>query len=416
MSSGGRNRVDCSNIQFFKVTQNTVRIGIAGIGGYGRTLLELLLAEQHAGVAEVAAAVVVDPSGDGEHLAFLKSHAPGCRIYRSWEELLAAGEELDLMVLPVGIPFHADLTLAALAAGWNVLVEKPLAGSVSEGLRIAEAEERAGKFVAVGYQDMYGGTVREIKQVIRAGRIGSLRRIKAFAIWGRAVEYYQRNSWAGKLTLHGAPVFDSPFNNGLAHFVNMGLFLAGPDSENPATPVAAQAALFRGHRIDSCDTATIHWQTDAGVAVEVCFAHLGSTQIGPELLIEGSAGSIVLKIDHCWELLPDGQAPTRYPVASTGELRKAAIRTVVNKAGGGDVPVFTPRQSLAQVRATALAHAATVILDLPTAAITTRGTLDESGNSSHWIEVLNLEKNLRAAFEESRLLTLQDFEAPPPCV
>ncbi len=287
---------------------------------------------------------------------------------------------------------------------------------MTEGLKIAEAAERAGKFVAVGYQDMYGGAVRDIKQTIRAGAIGTLRRIKAFAIWGRTAEYYQRNSWAGKLTLHGTPVFDSPFNNGLAHYVNMGIFLAGTESDHPATPVSAEAALFRGHKIESCDTATIHWQTDAGVAVEVYFSHLGSSQIGPELVIEGSTGSIELKIDDCWDLRADGKVPIHHPAVSTPELRRATIRAVVSKARGADEPVFTPRQALAQVRATAMAHATTVIREFPSAAITTRDRADESGNPSHWIEVLDLENHLRAAFEESRLLTIEDFEALSLCV
>jgi len=389
------------------------RVGIVGIGGYGRVLLENLLEEKHAGTAEIAAAVVVDPAADAAHLAFLKEQAPQARIYPDLQSLCAAGEELDLMMLPVGIPYHAELTLAALEAGWNVMVEKPLAGSVEAAMRIVEAAERSSNFVAVGYQDMYGQTAHEIKHAILSGAIGTPQSIKSFAIWGRPLGYYQRNSWAGKLSHHGTAVFDSPFNNALAHYVNMALFLAGANADDPAGSVSAEAALFRGHEIESCDTASIRWQTDSGVEVGAWFSHLSSLQLHPEMRILGSAGGIFWKMDDFWELRRDGHETLRHPAGLSSEFRKAALRRIIEKARGADVPVFTAAQAMAQVRATALAHAATKIQQLPAAAIHKHATEDAHGNSSHWVEVPALGKSLREAFENNRLLTLEDFKTLP---
>ncbi len=389
------------------------RVGIVGIGGYGRVLLENLLEGKQAGTAEIAAAVVVDPVADAAHLSFLKEQAPDARIYPDWQSLCAAGETLDLMVLPIGIPYHAQFTLAALEAGWNVMVEKPLGGAVEDGLRIVEAAERSSNFVAVGYQDMYGETAHEIKKVIRSGAIGTLQSIKSFAIWGRPLGYYQRNSWAGKLSHHGTAVFDSPFNNALAHYVNMALFLAGTDVDDPATPLSAEGALFRGHYIESCDTAAIRWQTDSGVEVGVWFSHLTSLQIHPEIIIEGSAGQVFWKMDDFWEMRRDGHETLRHPAGLSSEFRKAAIRRIIEKARGADVPVFTAAQAMAQVRATALAHAATEIQQLPSSAIHKHATEDAHGNSSHWVEAPALEKSLREAFENNRLLRAEDFKTLP---
>ena len=392
---------------------NPARVGIVGIGGYGRVLLEALLEEKQAGNVEIAAAVVVDPLADAAHVAFLKEQAPQARIYPDWDSLRAAGEGLDLMLLPIGIPYHAQLTLAALEAGWNVMVEKPLAGCVEDGQRIVETAGRSRNFVAVGYQDMYGQTVHDIKQVIRSGAIGTLQSIKSFAIWGRPLGYYQRNSWAGKLSHHGTAVFDSPFNNALAHYVNLALFLAGTSAEDPAVPVSAEAALFRGHEIESCDTASIRWQTDSGVEVGVWFSHLSSLQLHPEMRILGSAGEIFWKMDDFWELRRDGHEALRHPAGTSVEFRKAAIRKVIEKARGADVAIYTAMQSMAQVRATALAHAATDIHQVPAAAIHKHVTVDEQGNSSHWVEAPALGKSLREAYEHKRLLTAADFGMHP---
>lgn len=392
-----------------------VKIGIVGVGGYGRHLLDVLLSGHETGAVSLVAAVVVDPITDRPHVDFLRARSPATLILDRWDELLSSGAPLDLAVLPVGICDHKPLTVSALSMGWNVLVEKPLASSVADGLAMVEAMEQSGKFVAVGYQDMYGGAVREMKRAIHSGAIGRIERIKAFAIWGRTQEYYRRNAWAGKMTFEGRDVYDSPFNNGLSHYLNMAFFLAGRHLENPAEPVSCEAALFRGHGIESCDTSTIRWQTDAGIKVEVYFSHLTSLHIGPELVIEGSSGSIRWNGGGSWELRPDGTAASRHPVAAPDDLRKAMIRTVLQKARGEDVPVFTPRQALPQVRATAMAHAATTIRDIPPESLSALSGPDAGHSASHWIEVRHLEIKLRTAFEQSRLLTLQDFQAQSVC-
>ena len=138
-----------------------IQVGIVGIGGYGRHLLEGLLDERQSTKLEIVSAVVVDPDRDREHLAFLKAHCPSARIYRTCDALFKSAPSLDLLVLPVGIPAHKHLTLSGLKMGWNVLLEKPLAGSVTEGRAICEADERSPHFVALGYQDMYGSAVLE---------------------------------------------------------------------------------------------------------------------------------------------------------------------------------------------------------------------------------------------------------------
>jgi predicted dehydrogenase len=392
-----------------------VKIGIVGIGGYGRHLLELLLAERDAANAELVAAVVVDPAADHEPLEFLRTHFPSAKVYYSWNEWISTGHKLDLMVLPVGIPSHKNLCLAALGAGCNVLLEKPLAGSVEEAMAIIEAAESSGRFVAIGYQDMYGGSAPAIKQIMLDGGIGRIRRIKAFAIWGRPAEYYQRNSWAGRLTLHEMPVHDSPFNNALAHYLNMALFLAGRDLENPALPLAAEAALFRGHRIESCDTAVVHWQTDTGIRVEICFSHLTRANTPPEMEIEGTSGIIAYMGEDFWEIRPHDGFTVRHHLETTTENRRTMLKRVILKVRGADETIFTPRQALAQVRAVTLAHASAGIQTLSAELLCKHATVDDGGRRQHWIDLPEMERILRGAYNGSRIPTLRDFGASPSC-
>ena len=134
---------------------NMVKAGIVGISGYGGVLLGELLAAQGEGIASVDVAVVRSPEKYADKLAQLKAQAPGVRIFQSLEEAAASGTALDLMVLPTGISAHREQLKLSLDAGWNVLVEKPLAGCMEDAEAMVRSAEESGRFVAVGFQDMY---------------------------------------------------------------------------------------------------------------------------------------------------------------------------------------------------------------------------------------------------------------------
>jgi predicted dehydrogenase len=59
---------------------------------------------------------------------------------------------------------HASLAIAAAAAGKHVLVEKPLAMSVDDCLRVEDAVARAGTLLMVGFQRRYAPLVQDARQ------------------------------------------------------------------------------------------------------------------------------------------------------------------------------------------------------------------------------------------------------------
>ena len=105
------------------------RLAVIGISGYGKIHLELARACRDRGEADLVAAVVINPDEEAANVAELRAH--GCAIYATHEEMLRrhAGQ-IDVCLIPTGIHWHVRMTLAALRAGANVLVEKPLAGSL----------------------------------------------------------------------------------------------------------------------------------------------------------------------------------------------------------------------------------------------------------------------------------------------
>ncbi len=80
--------------------------------------------------------------------------------------------DVDLVVLAVPHALHADLALAALAAGRNVLVEKPMATTLADCERMIAAADRAGRLLYVGHQQRHFTTVRRAREVLAGGSLG----------------------------------------------------------------------------------------------------------------------------------------------------------------------------------------------------------------------------------------------------
>lgn len=369
-----------------------IKVGITGIGGYGRLLLDILLQEQRKGGVCIEAAVVSFPEQDAEHLAFLKSGSPHTKIFASLEEAASAGLALDLMVLPVGIAAHKELTLKSLAAGWNVLVEKPLAGSVEDAEAMVRAAEQSDRFVAVGYQDMYAPSSPAMKQALLSGAIGEVESIRVFGLWGRPVDYYMRNNWAGKLKCNGQPVYDSPFNNGMAHYLNQALYLAGADLNTTAMPVSVEGSMWRAHDIESCDTAVLKWATAGGPEVGIFFSHLTSQQEGPEMVIQGTEGMLRWQFESHWELQPSCGAFERHRSIQVPAMRSRMVRQVLDRVHDAGVSIYTPAQALEQVRAVHMAHREIGIESFSPEVVRTVCAVGEAGVLQEWLEVDGLKQ------------------------
>jgi predicted dehydrogenase len=267
------------------------RLALIGVTGYGSIYVGLLREALRANSVRLVAAVVIDPAQASATVAELR--AGGTAIYGSADELFEkeAGN-IDLCLIPTGIQWHARMTIAALAAGMNVLVEKPLAGSVADCTAVRQAEVAAGRWVAVGFQDLYAREVHRLKGQILGGAIGRLREVRMIGLWPRPRAYFTRNHWAGRRAADGAAVLDSPLNNAFAHFINLGLFIAGSSADVSARFEVKSAELYRAQAIEMFDTAVVRGVSDGGVRFWCGFSHDTETTREPEIHFLGDAGRI----------------------------------------------------------------------------------------------------------------------------
>lgn len=267
------------------MTVEPVRFAVVGAVGYSRSHLASVRGCAERGRARLAASMMIDRANHPDLVAELEAaHVP---VFDRYDDMLHRCQgQVDMVTLPVPIYLHASMTIAALEAGYHVLVEKPAAGSLAEVDAMIAARDRAGRHCAVGFQAIYSPIFQTLKQRIAEGRLGAVRRIRCMALWPRDPSYYGRNNWAGKLTCDGRPVYDSPFNNALAHQIMNLLYLASSDPEQAAYPVRVEAELFRCYPIESFDTGCMRAYTHEGVELLFVATHACAQNVNPIFQVE----------------------------------------------------------------------------------------------------------------------------------
>ena len=145
-----------------------LRVGIIGTGGIANAHINSYL--QMPDVELVAGADLIP----GKAEAFFKAYGvESVRCYESHEELIA-NERLDAVSICTYNSTHAACTIAALNAGINVLLEKPMCVTTEEAVEMMRAEKKSGKILSVGFQPRFDVNMRMIKSIVESGELGNI--------------------------------------------------------------------------------------------------------------------------------------------------------------------------------------------------------------------------------------------------
>ncbi|MBI3925826.1 MAG: Gfo/Idh/MocA family oxidoreductase [Armatimonadetes bacterium] len=98
--------------------------------------------------------------------------APGISIVADLARVLES--DVDGIVIATPAATHFRLASAALAAGKDVFVEKPLSLAFKQGLELVRQAEGAGRILMVGHILEYHPACRKLYQLVREGELGKL--------------------------------------------------------------------------------------------------------------------------------------------------------------------------------------------------------------------------------------------------
>lgn len=105
-------------------------------------------------------------------------HIPRNRLYESWQTFLESeADKLDAVVVITPTPDHAEIVCALLEKQVPVICEKSLAASLEDAYLIQKSFQKSQNFLAVTYNYSGYPMIRELRERIRKGELGSLQQI-----------------------------------------------------------------------------------------------------------------------------------------------------------------------------------------------------------------------------------------------
>ncbi|MCI5056294.1 MAG: Gfo/Idh/MocA family oxidoreductase, partial [Flavobacteriales bacterium] len=133
-------------------------------------------------------------------------------------------DEIDADIINVVTPHaeHAWMSIEACNKGFNVLVEKPMALSVSDCENMINAAKENNVKLWVVKQNRFNVPVNLTTDVIRKGRLGKIFMIKCDVLWNRYQGYYDDSPWRGKSQLEGGALYTQA-----SHFIDLLIWWCG---------------------------------------------------------------------------------------------------------------------------------------------------------------------------------------------
>lgn len=151
-----------------RMKNDRLRIGAIGMRYQGSVITEK---------AQAFGDVVAICDVDSEIAEKAKQQFGGrAELYEDYRKLL---DRQDLDVVMIGTPdhWHTAMTIAAVRAGKDVYCEKPLTLTVDEGKLLCRVVEESKRVVQVGTWQRSDDRFRRAVEMVRQGRIGTLRRV-----------------------------------------------------------------------------------------------------------------------------------------------------------------------------------------------------------------------------------------------
>jgi UDP-N-acetyl-2-amino-2-deoxyglucuronate dehydrogenase len=215
--------------------------------------------------------------------------------FTSYEKMLA-GSNADVVTVATPSGLHPEHGVAAAGAGKHVVMEKPMAISLSGADALVHACDKAGVQLFVVKQNRLNPPVQLLKRAVDGGRFGRLYMASCAVHWARPQEYYDQAPWRGTWEFDGGA-----FMNQASHYVDLIQWLMGPVE----SVMAKTATLARRIETEDSGIAILKFRSGALGTIEVTMLAYPRNLEGSLTILgeKGSAkigGTAVNKIEH-WE-------------------------------------------------------------------------------------------------------------------
>ncbi len=244
---------------------------------------------------------------------------PDVRIVRTVEELLAISD-IRLVVIATPNDTHYSIAQQCLAAGRDVVVDKPLTPTLDEARDLVRFAQEKGRLLTVYQNRRYDGDFQALRQIVTSGRLGRIVRLESN--YDRFRARLKANAWRERSGPGTGILFDLA-----PHLSDHALVLFGlPEA------VTADIRIEREHAVtdDSFDL-TLHY---TGGLRAVLRATMLAAVARPRFVLHGTSGAYVKDAFDVQEpKLRAGRLPWNETPAEAEQEENSGILTLVDENG-----------------------------------------------------------------------------------
>lgn len=248
-----------------------VRIGIVGLGTIGQI---------HASRLDELGASLVGADVDEDARAAFEAEFDAA-TYADHHELLESG--VDAVVVGVPNRIHEEIATDALAAGVDVLLEKPLAHSLESAERVATAARKSDGRCTVGFTMRFSGAAKRALELRDAGELGSLTHVNVNYLRHGGVPGGGRGWFTDESLAGGGVLMDLG-----VHIIDLALHL----HDYPTIiEVSGQIhSTFGEYTVD--DSATAYLRCADGRTISIETAWHGTARPSRDCVVRGTKGAL----------------------------------------------------------------------------------------------------------------------------
>ena len=183
----------------------------------------------------------------------------GVQHHTSYEKMLKDAKA-DIITIATPSGLHAEQGIAAANAGKHVVMEKPMAISLTGADALVHACDKAGVQLFVVKQNRLNPPVQLLKSAVDRNRFGRIYMASCTVHWTRPQEYYDQAPWRGTWEFDGGA-----FMNQASHYVDLIQWLMGPVE----SVMAKTATLARRIETEDSGIAILKFRSGALGSIEV---------------------------------------------------------------------------------------------------------------------------------------------------
>ncbi|WP_309398596.1 Gfo/Idh/MocA family protein [Cerasicoccus maritimus] len=281
-------------------SEESVRLGIIGLGIRGNTHAKNILEGKTKGVELVA---VSDPKQEQ-----LDAFGESIRKFTDPIEMMESGD-VEAVIIATPHYSHTTLGIAALERNLHVFVEKPISVHKADCIKLISAYKNPNLVFAAGLNQRCIPYYRKLRELIQSRQLGKIERISwTITDWYRTDAYYQAGSWRATWKGEGGGVL----LNQCSHNLDILQWLFGMPEK-----VTAICQFGRHHDIEVEDAVTALLEFSNG-ATGVFITSTGESPGMNRLEVAAENGLVVIEKGHLKFTQNDKPTPEHCRTAEDG--------------------------------------------------------------------------------------------------